>query len=294
MDPLPVAGDDEQGVVDADAEPDHDPEERGEVGDVDDVAEDDDQTHPRADSAEGDGDGEAHREHRAEGEDQHDDGEGEADEFGRRRFEDGEGRATGEDLETLDGRRCVGDRLAEGGRRGQFDVGGQVDLGVGELACERTLPGDLRLALLGVGGDDGGAGVLGVAVLVGEPGVHGGEELLHGGGDGGVVDALVGAEDDRSRRASGAELGEVLVEDVEAIGALGVGDVGRRVVGVADRAGSAEDDDQGGQPDADGSLAVVVAPGTDAGEEARRKGTFGSYVDGSRVRRCPNRVGPWS
>ena len=263
---LPVAGDDEQGVVDADAEPDHDPEEGGEVGDVEDVAEDDDQAHPGPDSAEGDRDGQAHREDRAEGEDQHDDGEGEADELGRRRFEDGEGRATGEHLEALDGGRVVGDRLAEGGRLGQVDIGGEVDLGVGELPGQRTLLGDLRLALLGVGGDDGGAGVLGVAVLVGEPGVHGGEELLHAGRDGGVVDALVGAEDDRSRRAAGAELGEVLLEHVEAVGALGVGDVGRRVVGGADRAGGAEDDDQGGEPDADGGLAVVVAPGADAGE----------------------------
>ena len=212
------------------------------------------------------------------------------------RFEDGERRATGEDLEALDGGRVVGDRLAEGRRLGQVDIGGQVDLGVGELAGQRTLPGDLRLALLGVGGDDGGAGVLGVAVLVGEPGVHGGEELLHAGGDGGVVDALVGAEDDRSRRASGAELGEVLLEHVEAVGALGVGDVGRRVVGGADRAGGAEDDDQGGEPDADGSLAVVVAPGADAGERGlsrrRWRMRLGSCVDVSRGRRCPNRVGP--
>ena len=165
VDPFPVAGDDEQGVVDADAEPDHGPQEGGEVGDVDDVAEDDDQAEPGADAAEGDGDRQAHREHRAEGEDQHDDGEGEADELGLRRFEHGEGLAAGEDLEAVDGGRCVGDRLAECGRLGQADIGGQVDLGVGELAGQRTLAGDLRRALLGVGGDDGGAGVLGVAVL---------------------------------------------------------------------------------------------------------------------------------
>ena len=40
----------------------------------------------------------------------------------------------------------------------------------------------------------------------------------------------------------------------------------RRVVGGADRAGGAEDDDQGGEPEADGGLAVVEAPGADAGE----------------------------
>ena len=185
----------------------------------------------------------------------------------------------------------VGDRLAEGRRLGQADIGGQVDLGVGELSGQRTLAGDLRLALLGVGGDDGGAGVLGVAVLVGEPGVHGGEELLHGGGDGGVVDALVGAEDDRSRRASGAELGEVPLEHVEAVGALRIGDVGRRVVGGADRAGGAEDHDQGGEPDANCGLAVVVAPRTDAGEKTRPSGWFGP--GGARCRRCPGVPSWW-
>ena len=141
-------------------------------------------------------------------------------------------------------------------------------MGVGEPSGERALAGDLRRALFRERGDDGGAGMLRFAVAVGEPGVHGGEELGHGGGDSGVVDALVGAKDDRSRRAAGAELGEVLVEHVEAVGALGIGDVGRRVVGGADRTGGAEHEDQRGEPDADGSLAVVVAPGTDAGEEA--------------------------
>ena len=123
VEPFPVAGDDEQGVVDADAEADHGPEEGGEVGDVEDVAEDGDQADPGPDAAEGDGDGQAHREHRAEGEDQHDDGEGEADELGLRRFEHGEGRAAGVDLEPSMAGRSV-DRLAEGRRLGQVDIGG--------------------------------------------------------------------------------------------------------------------------------------------------------------------------
>ena len=193
--------------------------------------------------------------------------------------------------------RVVGDRLAEGGRLGQVDIGGQVDLGVGEPSRQRPLPGDLRFALLGVGRHHGGAGVSRRSVLVGEPGVHGGEELFHGGDHGGIVDALLGAEDDRSRRASGAEIGEVAAEDVEAVGTLGVGDLGRRVVGGTDRGGSTEDDDEGGEPDADRRLAVVEAPGSDAGEEAdplgRMEMRFGSSVGGSRVRRCPSRVGPW-
>ena len=286
--PFPVAGDDEQGVVDADAEPDHRPQEGGEVGDLEDVAEDDDQTQPGPDTAEGDGDRQAHREDRAEGEDQHDDGEGEADELGLRRFEHGQGCAAREHLETLDGGRGVGDRLAERGRLGQADIGGQVDLGVGELPGQRTLPGDLRLALLGVGRHDGGAGVLGVAVLVGEPGVHGGEELLHRRDHGGVVDALVGAEHDRSRSASGAELGEVLLEHVEAVGALGVGDVGRRVVGGADPAGGAEDHDQRREPDAHGRLAVVDSTTHRHGRAGSRTGASGAR----RSRGVPSSAAP--
>ena len=57
------------------------------------------------------------------------------------------------------------------------------------------------------------------------------------------------------------------------------------VVGGADRAGGAEDDDQGGEPDADGGLAVVEAPGADAGEEPHAvwctaAGRWGSIVGG--------------
>ena len=114
MESLPVAGDDEQRVVDADAEPDHDPEERREVGDVEDVAEDDDEAHPGPDAAEGDGDREAHGEDGAEGEDQYDDGEGEPDELGLRRLENGEGSAARKHGEAVDGGRVVGDGLADG------------------------------------------------------------------------------------------------------------------------------------------------------------------------------------
>ena len=178
--------------------------------------------------------------------------------------------------------RVVGDRLAHRGRLGHVDVGGEVDLGVGELSRQRAVPGDLRFTLLGVGRHDGGARVLRDSVVVGEPGVHGGEQLLHGGGHGGVVDALLGAEDDRPRRTSGAEIGEVAAEDVEAVGTLGVGDLGRRVVGGTDRGGGAEDDDEGGEPDADGRLSVVEAPGPDAGEEPAPFGRGDAlwFVDG--------------
>ena len=166
--------------------------------------------------------------------------------------------------------RVLDDRLADGGRLGHVEVGVEVHLGIGESTGERTLAGDLRRRpRSAVGRDDGGARVSWVAALVGEPGVHRGEELLHRRPDGGIVDALVGAEDDGARRPAGTEVGEVLLEHVEPVGALRVGDVVGRVVGRADGAGEAEDGDQGGEPDADGRLAVVVAPGTEAGKETR-------------------------
>ena len=44
----------------------------------------------------------------------------------------------------VDGRRLVGDRRADGRRLGLVDIGGEVDLGVGEPPGERAPPGDLR------------------------------------------------------------------------------------------------------------------------------------------------------
>ena len=68
------------------------------------------------------------------------------------------------------------------------------------------------------------------------------------------------------------EVGEVLVEHLEAVGALRGGDVGRGVVGRPDRAGGDEDDDERGDPDGDGARPMVEAPGAGAGEEARWRG----------------------
>ena len=74
LEPVPVAGDDEQGVVDADAEADHGDHRRGEVGHRDDVA---GQRHERRGDAEAEqrgADRQAHRQHRTEGQDEDDDG----------------------------------------------------------------------------------------------------------------------------------------------------------------------------------------------------------------------------
>ena len=87
---LPVPGDDEQRVVDADAEADHHAEDVGEVGRAEEVAEEPGDDRADADAGEGDADGQAHREHRAEGEQEDHDREAEAERLGRRRLELGE------------------------------------------------------------------------------------------------------------------------------------------------------------------------------------------------------------
>ncbi|MEI2653793.1 MAG: hypothetical protein V9G12_16890 [Microthrixaceae bacterium] len=103
---FPVAGDDEEGVVDADAEPDHDPEDGGVVRDGEDVAEEQGDPDAGGDTAECDGDREAHGEHRPEGQDQDDHGEGEAEELGLRGVDHGQVLAAREDLEAVDRGAC--------------------------------------------------------------------------------------------------------------------------------------------------------------------------------------------
>ena len=87
---LAIARDDQQRVVDADAEADHQADERREVGDLDEVAGEDDERAAEADAEQRDADRQAHREHRPERDDQDDDGEREAEQLGRRLFELGE------------------------------------------------------------------------------------------------------------------------------------------------------------------------------------------------------------
>ena len=71
---LPVAGDDEQGVVDADAEADHRHHLHREVGHRDEVAEQRDEGGADAESEQGRADRQPHRQHRTEGQDEDDDG----------------------------------------------------------------------------------------------------------------------------------------------------------------------------------------------------------------------------
>ena len=79
---LAVAGDDEQRVVDADAEADHQADERREVGDLHEVAGQDHERATEADAEQRDADRQAHGQHRAERDDQDDDGERQTEQLG--------------------------------------------------------------------------------------------------------------------------------------------------------------------------------------------------------------------
>jgi hypothetical protein len=157
--------------------------------------------------------GKAHGEDRAEGDDQDHDGEGEAEDLGLRLLELGERGAPDLDLEALDvgcgGLDVLGDgeRLVEGG------VVRRLELGVGDLAGVVPARRDLEGAGLAVGADHGEV----------VPSVEALEHRLHGGPHLGVVDPLLGPEDDgpADARPLAAELG---IEDVEARAALHVGE----------------------------------------------------------------------
>ena len=75
---LPVSGDDEERVVDAHTQPDHETEELREVRDRDEVRGQEQQDRTDADPGEGDRNRQSHREHGPERDDQDDDGEGQA------------------------------------------------------------------------------------------------------------------------------------------------------------------------------------------------------------------------
>ena len=67
---LSITRDDQQRVVDADTETDHDADERREVGHLDHVARENDEGRPQTDAEQRDRDRQTHREDRAERDDQ--------------------------------------------------------------------------------------------------------------------------------------------------------------------------------------------------------------------------------
>jgi hypothetical protein len=253
---LAVAGGDEQGVVDAHPQADHDAEEGGEVGDGEDVAQKGDEGRADADPEEGHAHGKAHGQHRAEGDDEDDHGEGHAQDLRGGLLELGEDGPAQLDAQARDPRGLLEDLLADLVAAVEVDVVGQLDVGEGDLPGL----GPPRRDLLG--------GALGVRALhpvdVLDRG-HLVEERLHRLADGRILDALVGAEDDRADHP-GAQPAEVRVEDVEAGLRLAVGQVELVAEPAADRVRDGAAEKQKGQPQTQDELAVVVAPGTDSRE----------------------------
>jgi hypothetical protein len=253
---LAVAGDDQQRVVDADAQTDHDAQEGGEVGDGQHVAEDGDDGGPQPDAEQRHAHRQAHGQHRAERHDQDDDGEGQADLLGRGLLELGEHEPAQLDAQAVDVGHVRVDLVADLAGLGHVDVVGELDVGVGD-AVRAVAPGrDLALVALVVGALH--------ADHVGDVRDLG-EQVLHARPDLGVVDALVGDEHDRADRA-GALAAEVFVEDVEALAGLDVGEVELVAEGAARHAGHGEAEDDDGDPEPEYEPAVIVAPGAQSGE----------------------------
>jgi predicted ATPase/DNA-binding SARP family transcriptional activator len=163
----------------------------------------------------------------------------------------------------------IGNRGADLRRLGVVDVLGQEHLRERQLPGERAFPGDLPLAIRRVRRQDRCAGMLRHSVVVRETRVDEREELGHRGHDIGVVDALLGGEHDAARLSAGTERGEVLLQDGEAIGTVGVRNVERLLVGRADGTDGDEDADECGQPQADRTETVVEAPGAEAAKRCR-------------------------
>ena len=102
------------------------------------------------------------------------------------------------------------------------------------------------------------------------------EQGLHGGLDRGIVDALLGLEDDRAHLARALTL-ELGVEDVETLRRLLAGQREVLAVVVADAARDAVGDDEQRDPQDEHETAPVVAPRSEAGEHASSLG--GWYVE---------------
>ena len=248
---LSISSDDEECVVDADTDADHGAERDGEIGHRHDIREQGDDARADPDTEQCHADRQAHGEHRTEREDQDDDCEAETDQLGFGRFELAERLATDLHLETIDvGRPQIRDLGTDLAGLGFAERLRKIDLRVGDLSRERSVGGDQpeRLALRRVRArerdplDDGD--------LV--------EELGHRGLNLGIVDALIGAEDDRAR-ATATGSTEIGVERVEAALRLRVGNRERAVARRTDGAHEREHGDQRGHPGAEDEPAASEA-----------------------------------
>ena len=100
------------------------------------------------------------------------------------------------------------------------------------------------------------------------------EHRLHCSAHLGVVNAGLGAEDDRAALTA-PEAAKVLVKGLEATLGLGVGDVECGVEGGADPEHGAEHDDDHAYPDGDDLARVSEAPDTQASEHQVRLTSLG-------------------
>ena len=149
------------------------------------------------------------------------------------------------------------------------DLGGQVHLCVRDLAGERpgsrvwpaprTVYGETTVA----------PGCWATPSASGKPGVTSAKSSSIAARPGGHRPP-VGPEHDRPRLPTGAQFGEVLLQNGEAGGALGAGHLGRAAEGGADDAGADEDEDDGREPHAHRGTPVVEGPAADATEQRRR------------------------
>ena len=262
------AGDDEQRVVDAHPQAEHDGDGGGEVGHGHGVGGQPHHHHAGGDTRQSHADGQAHGQHGAEGQDQDHDGEAQAEHLGLGRLELGEGLTAQLHLETgrLGRRHQVTDlatdvlHLLEA-----LDRRVELDVGEAELAGERTLGRHLGRVVERAG--DGEA----------LDGAHLVDQLGDGRPGGRVVQAAVGHEHDGGPFA-GRLAAEAPLDQVEPAGgfALEVAEA-RRVAG-AHRGGDPAQHHDEGHPGEQHPAMAAVAPATEAAER------------GSGVGRLPARV----
>ena len=180
---LAVAGDDQQRVVDADADADHRRDRGRELGHREEAGDEADEGDAAADAEQRGDDRQAHRQQRAEGDQQDDDGGDDADELAGELGLLGEDVAAELDLQALRQVDLLPELAGPPSPSSMYSsllAVGEVDLGVGDLAVLRDL--------VGVCGSYG--------LMICSPSsalLDLGEERLHRLPHGRVVDALLGA-----------------------------------------------------------------------------------------------------
>ena len=147
------------------------------------------------------------------------DGEGQADQLGLGRFELGQGLSADLDLECFELRPGVAEIGPELGGVGVVEVAVDVQRGERDLSTVIARGRDLGQRA----GD-----LVRARDLDTRRGVREGEHLLHRSLDLGILDAAGRLEHDRPLTAVEAVAGEVVLEELEAVLGLGVGDRDRR------------------------------------------------------------------